>query len=48
MRLLKTVYSFNRYKSILLDILQIFSQPTITCLKVTTETLEQRVKYVQS
>ena len=27
---------------------ELFSQPTITCSKLTTETLEQGVKYVES
>ena len=31
-----------------LDLLQIVTQPAITCSKLTTETLEQGVKYVQS
>ena len=31
-----------------LKTLQIFSQPTITCSKLTVETLEKGVKYVQS
>ena len=31
-----------------LDIIKEFTQPAITCSKLTIETLEQGVKYVQS
>ena len=36
------------FKGSLLIVVSLSSQPAITCLKLTIETLEQGVKYVQS
>ena len=47
-RTTKTLIMMTQLPLCLLFLLELASQPTITCSKLTIETLEQGVKYVQS
>ena len=44
----KTLIIMTQLPLSLLSLLELVSQPTITCSKLTIETVEQGVKYVQS
>ena len=41
-------YYFENFKNLIKVLTLSLSQPAITCLKLTIETLEQGVKYIQS
>ena len=47
-RTTKTLIIMTQLPLSLLSLLELVSQPTITCSKLTIETVEQGVKYVQS
>ena len=47
-RTTKTLIMMTQLPLSLLSLLELVSQPTITCSKLTIETVEQGVKYVQS